>query len=260
MRGSWLVLLDPPQSGAWNMALDSALLRGAETDGLATLRLYSWDPPTLSFGRNEPARQRYDRNAIAARSLAVVRRPTGGRAVWHDREVTYAVAAPADTFGSLRATYREIHTMLAQALAALGAHVLLAADRPPAAVGSGACFASAAGGEVMAATAGGGKVVGSAQVRGEGAFLQHGSVLLAAEQDVVAAVTRGPADAPSATGLNELLPPNRATWAAVSGAIHHAAAARWGAPEQAGELPDRVRAWAEEMLPRFADAAWTWRR
>ncbi len=254
----WLVLIDPPQPGAWNMALDAALLRAAEQDGLRTLRLYSWDPPTLSFGRNEPALRRYDRNAIAARCLAVVRRPTGGRAVWHDREVTYAVAAPADTFGSLRATYREIHAMLAEALAALGAHVLLAADRPPAGVGAGACFASAAGGEVMAAT--GGKVVGSAQVRGDGAFLQHGSVLLAADQDVVAAVTAGRADAPSAAGLADLVPPNRATWAAVSAAIHGAATRRWRAPSAAGALPSSVRAWAAELRPRFADAAWTWRR
>jgi len=258
VKGDWLVLMDGPGSGAWNMALDSALLRAAEQDGLCTLRLYSWDPPTLSFGRNEPALRRYDRNAIAARSLAVVRRPTGGRAVWHDREVTYAVAAPAAVLGTLRESYREIHAMLAQALAALGAPVFLAADRPAAGVGTGACFASAAGGEVMAAT--GGKVVGSAQVRGDGAFLQHGSVLLAAEQDVVAAVTQGEADAPSAAGLMDLLPPNRATWQAVSTAVHAAAAARWGASAAAGELPSRVRTWAGELLPHFSDAAWTWRR
>jgi lipoate-protein ligase A len=260
VTGNWLVIVDRAASGAWNMALDAALLRAAEEDGLCTLRLYAWDPPTLSFGRNEPALKRYDRNAIAARALAVVRRPTGGRAVWHDREVTYAVAAPAAVFGSLRETYREIHAMLAEALSALGAHVLLAADRPPppAGVGAGACFASAAGGEVMAAT--GGKVVGSAQVRGDGAFLQHGSVLLAAEQDVVAAVTRGEADAPSATGLIELLPPNRATWAAVSAAIHSAAATRWGVPAGLGEIPPRVRVCAGDLLARYADAAWTWRR
>ena len=126
------------------MALDAALLSAAERDGACTLRLYAWDPPTLSFGRNEPALRRYDRAAIAARGLAVVRRPTGGRAVWHHREVTYAVAAPSSVFGSLRDTYREIHAMLADALTSLGAAVLLAADRPADGVGAGACFASAA--------------------------------------------------------------------------------------------------------------------
>ncbi len=258
MPGNWLVLIDGPGSGPYNMALDAALLRAAERDGLCALRLYSWDPATLSFGRNEPALRRYDRAAIAARGLATVRRPTGGRAVWHDREVTYAVAAPAATFGSLRETYREIHAMLAQALTSLGAHVLLAADRPAAGVGAGACFASAAGGEVMAA--GGGKVVGSAQVRGDGAFRPPGSVLLAADQTVVSAVPRGDADAPSATGLRELLPSGRATWDAVSGAIHAAAAARWGAPERSGEIPATVRECAGALLADFSDDAWTWRR
>ena len=256
--GEWLVLRDGPASGAWNMALDAALLRAAERDALRVLRLYAWDPPTLSFGRNEPALRRYDRGAISARVLAVVRRPTGGRAVWHDRELTYAVTAPEHVFGPLRATYREIHAMLAEALASLGAAVHLAADRPADGVGAGACFASAAGGEVLAV--GGGKVVGSAQVRGSGAFLQHGSVLLAADQAVVAAVTLGAATAPSATGLAELVPSKCATWEAVGAAIHRAAAARWGAPTARGALPDAVRRWAEELLPAYADAAWTWRR
>jgi len=240
------------------MALDAALLRAAERDALCVLRLYAWDPPTLSFGRNEPALRRYDRAAIAARGLAVVRRPTGGRAVWHDREVTYAVTAPDEVFGPLRATYREIHAMLAEALASLGAAVHLAADRPADGVGAGACFASAAGGEVLAV--GGGKVVGSAQVRGSGAFLQHGSVLLSAEQDVVTAVTLGAAKAPSASGLAELVPPRCATWEATATAIQRAAAKRWGAPADPATLPGAVRRWAAELLPMYADAAWTWRR
>ncbi len=256
--GEWIVLVDAPALGAWNMALDAALLRAAAADGLRALRLYAWEPATLSFGRNEPALRRYDRAAIAARGLAVVRRPTGGRAVWHDREVTYAVAAPEGTFGSLRATYREIHGMLADALGALGAPVHLAPDRPADGVGAGACFASAAGGEVLAV--GGGKVVGSAQVRGDGAFLQHGSVLLAAEQDVVAAVTLGAANAPLATGVGELVPSPCATWGAVAAAIHRAAVARWGAPAVPRAAPDSVRRLAEELLPTYADSGWTWRR
>jgi lipoate-protein ligase A len=258
VRREWLVLMDGPASGAWNMALDAALLSAAAREGRCTLRLYAWAPATLSFGRNEPALRRYDRAAIAARGLAVVRRPTGGRAVWHDREVTYAVAAPSTVFGSLRDTYREIHAMLAGALTSLGAAVLLAADRPADGVGAGACFASAAGGEVMALR--GGKVVGSAQVRGDGAFLQHGSVLLAAEQDVVAGVTVGEAAAPSASGIADLVAPERATWHAVATAIHRAAAERWGAPRGAGAAGAEVLQATEGLLAQYADPAWTWRR
>ena len=258
MGAEWLVLVEEPASGPRNMSIDAALLEAAGREGLCTLRLYAWNPPTLSFGRNEPALARYDRAAIAARGLAVVRRPTGGRAVWHHREVTYAVAAPAAVFGSLRASYREIHAMLAQALAAIGAEVRLAADRPADGVGAGACFATAAGGEVVAP--GGGKLVGSAQVRGDGAFLQHGSLLLVAEQDVVAGVTVGRAGPPAAAGLADLLGPERASWAMVSAAVHAAAARRWGVPARAGSLPADVRQSAERLVATYADPAWTWRR
>lgn len=255
---SWLLLTDPPASGTWNMALDQALLEAAEAEGLRTLRLYGWNPPTLSFGRNEPARARYDRAAIESRGLAVVRRPTGGRAVWHHHEVTYSVAAPSAAFGPLRDCYREIHSMLADALACLGADVRLAEERPAAGVGAGACFASAAGGEVVAE--GGGKVVGSAQVRLGGAFLQHGSVLLVADQGLVRSLALGAADAPAATGLAELVFPRRATRQAVNGAVADAAAARWGAPQAPGALPEPVHARAEALAARYADPAWTWRR
>jgi lipoate-protein ligase A len=257
-RLEWLLLMDPPADGPWNMALDEALLEAAEADGLCALRLYAWDPPALSFGRHEPALRRYDREAIAARGLATVRRPTGGRAVWHHREVTYSVAARSAAFGSLRETYHAIHSVLAAALTTLGAAVRLATGRSaqggPAA---GACFAGAAGGEVVAQA--GGKVVGSAQVRSGRAFLQHGSILLAAEQEVVSSVTRGPAEAPDATGLLELVLPKRATFAAVSGAVA-AAAGGWGVPGSPTTLPASVRARAEALLPRYAGAEWTWRR
>lgn len=253
-----LLLRDSAASGAWNMALDAALLEAAEADGLTAFRLYRWDPGTLSFGRNEPALKRYERDAIASRGLATVRRPTGGRAVWHEREVTYAVAAPAATFGSLKDSYLGIHALLAEALASLGADVTLAPEGPAAGVGAGACFASAAGGEVVAPD--GRKVVGSAQVRTGSAFLQHGSILLEAGQDVVAGVTRGAADPPSAVGLGELVAPGRSTWDAVSDAVADAAGRRWGARAEAGKLPASVRARAEVLVSRFRDDAWTWRR
>lgn len=254
----WLLLIDDAAGGAWNMALDQALLEAAEREGVATLRLYAWDPFTLSFGRNEPATRRYDRAAIERNGMAVVRRPTGGRAVWHADEVTYAVAAPAETFGTLRETYGAIHGLLAEALMGLGAPVGLAPDRPAVGVGAGACFASAAGGEVV--TLDGGKVVGSAQVRSEGAFLQHGSIILTGAQEEVAAVTRGGADAPNVVGLARLLPPAKAGRDAVVRAIAAAAARAWGVPDAPATLPDGLRAAAEALLPRFGDPAWTWRR
>ena len=240
------------------MALDAALLEAAEASGLGALRLYGWNPGTLSFGRNEPALKRYDRDAIERRGLGVVRRPTGGRAVWHQHEVTYAIAAPASSSFDLRTSYREIHTMLAEALGTLGAPVTLAESRPAHGVGAGACFASTAGGEVV--TTGGRKLVGSAQVRSGDAFLQHGSILLVAGQALVADLTRGAAEAPSQAGLAELVPANNATFEAVSEAVTRTAARRWRASASVSGSPERLRERAAALEAHFADDRWTWRR
>jgi lipoate-protein ligase A len=170
-----MLLVDPVgRSGDHNMSLDLELLVEAAL-GARLLRLYCWDPPTLSIGRNQSMEQ------ITDRSLPVVRRPTGGKAVWHEHEVTYAVAAPIATFGSLRSAYREIHTRIAAALRSLGADAALAGDRPAVRPSDRptSCFASSVGGEILVH---GRKLVGSAQVRRGAAFLQHGSILLAGTQ------------------------------------------------------------------------------
>ena len=164
------------------MAIDCALLDLARSGEGAVLRVYRWEPFCLSFGRHEPALRRYGRDNVMARGIDVVRRPTGGRAVWHARELTYSVAQPAAGI-SLRESYRAIHGMFADAVRRLGAPALLAADPPRVAgVGAGACFAQPVGGEVVVA---GRKVVGSAQLRENGALLQHGSMLLSDDQALV---------------------------------------------------------------------------
>ena len=236
------------------MALDLAMLDRAGQTGEGFLRLYRWKPFCLSFGRHEPALRRYDQAAILRRGLDVVRRPTGGRAVWHARELTYAVAAPVSWFGGLLESYQAIHTVLAQAAARLDARVELARPAPIAGVGSGACFASAAGGEVKSL---GKKLVGSAQVRQGSAFLQHGSLLLEDDQAMVAEVTRGTAPLGGEITLSE------------------AAGRRIGFDEAADAVADAFQSlgggWrpvaTQELMPpaashlaRFADPAWTWRR
>ncbi len=109
------------------MALDQWLLTEAERTGEGFVRLYCWEPFCLSFGRHEPAARRYDRALLEARGISTVRRPTGGRAVWHARELTYAVAAPVTAFGDdadrpvSGAAYSAIHTALLHAVRRLGA-------------------------------------------------------------------------------------------------------------------------------------------
>ena len=250
----WSLLDDlGPRPGWYQMALDLALLELAERRGEGFVRFYRWKPWCLSFGRHEPALRRYDRGRIEQQGLDTVRRPTGGRAVWHARELTYAVAAPVAWFGSLGESYRAIHQAIADALGTLGVRATLAEDRPVAGVGTGACFAAPVGGEVMAA---GRKLVGSAQLRLGGAFLQHGSLLLEDDQHLVAELTLGAAALPTDTTLTRV---------AGRTVPDH---------EAAGTLAVRFRQWpgqwrAFDLDPeqlagihaaRFRDPAWTWRR
>jgi lipoate-protein ligase A len=245
----WVLLRDSAgRTGPENMALDDALLHDAAASGRAFLRLYRWSPPCLSFGRHEPARTRYDRAAIERRGWDVVRRPTGGRAVWHDDEITYALAAPIAAFGSLPESYRAIHERLAAALRALGVPAELAPrNGRPLELSAGACFAAPVGGEV---TAQGRKIVGSAQVRMGTAFLQHGSILLGGSQERIDAVSYQPSAVSHATSLAVLLR-RTVTFDEVADAIVAAWAPHATATASYRPLPSPTV---------FSDPAWTWRR
>jgi lipoate-protein ligase A len=250
----WSLQDDPtPRPGWYNMALDLALLDEAERRGEGFVRLYRWSPWCLSFGRHEPALRRYDRHRIEHRGIDTVRRPTGGRAVWHARELTYAVAAPVARFGSLADSYRLVHQAIAAAVTSLGVTAAIADPRPTPGVGAGACFASPAGGEVMAE---GRKLVGSAQLRQGNAFLQHGSLLLDDDQRMVTEVTLGAAPVSGEITLSlaagRTVPDTEAA-AALTGAVQ-----AWGGQWQSfvGEPDALVRRHAN----RFRDPAWTWKR
>ncbi len=237
------------------MAIDQAMLDLAER-GTTCLRLYRWHPFCLSFGRNEPALRRYDRRRVESLGLDTVRRPTGGRAVWHADELTYAVACPAAVFGQLPAAYRAIHETLAAALRGLGAEPALARtpDRGTP-LDAGSCFASPAGGEVLVD---GHKVIGSAQLRQGDALLQHGSVLLGGSQAVVASVTRGVAAAGRDAPIGALL--GRTVGFEEAAAVVADAARAW--PGTWSELADPapVLAAARPHDARFRSPEWTWRR
>ena len=99
MSEAWRLLLDPPAAGAWNMAVDEVLLNGTAA-GISrpTLRFYQWMPPCLSLGYFQDFSV-VNLDGCRALGVEVVRRPTGGRAILHDRELTYSVALPASVLG-----------------------------------------------------------------------------------------------------------------------------------------------------------------
>lgn len=251
--------MTPAASGAANMALDEALMRHAARSSHWTLRIYSWSTATLSFGRNQRALDLYDPARVAAGGVRVLRRPTGGRALLHDAELTYSVTAPVAGAGRLSMAYTRINRLLVHALRAVGVDAQLAGlDRgrsgPP---GAAPCFDHPAPGEIIV---GGRKLAASAQWRSEGALLQHGSVLLSGDQSAVASLLRVPVPAPPAPAtLGELLggtPSMDALAQALFGAVR--------ALEDPGatrlDIGDEITSDVRRLHARYADPSWTWRR
>ena len=177
---SWRLILDGAHRGAWNMAVDEALVESVDA-GLSppVLRLYRWSPPALSLGFSQPF-QAADGAFCASRGVDVVRRPTGGRAVLHHLELTYALVAPLGSgpfTHDLQAAYRAICRALVAGLSNVGVRAAVAGEpeggmiKPTQAI---PCFIGPAAGEVVAE---GRKLVGSAMRRVGDAILQHGSIL-----------------------------------------------------------------------------------
>jgi lipoate-protein ligase A len=168
---SWLVVddLDRRLDAAGQMAADLALLDATVADGTPRLRLYRWRPPALSLGRFQPDTD-VDADACARFGVEIVRRPTGGRALLHGGDLTYAVTMPAR--GSVDATYRCLAAALCAGLADLGVPAEVAQHEGPA---GAVCMATQQGADLRVGTR---KVCGSAQVQRGGGVLQHGSILL----------------------------------------------------------------------------------
>ena len=256
---SWRLLESGPHDGALNMAVDVALMERARLTGETVLRTYSWASPTLSLGRNQRARGRYDRAALEDRAVAVVRRPTGGRAILHWRELTYSVTAPCASRASAAGMYEAINAMLLEALHRLGIDAQLASrsrrERQP---DEHPCFAEPSAGEIVVRTADGpGKLVGSAQYLEDGALLQHGSILLHDDQPLLRELTGGDTARTSAASVADALGRDAAP-DEVAQALADAVSLGTGAPTETLDW-DEMRAAAGEHVEKFRDPLWTWR-
>jgi lipoyl(octanoyl) transferase len=257
-RGVARLLLSVPADGATNMAVDEALLRRASRTGDVLYRVYAWAPPTVSLGRNQPAQGCYDLELARARGIEFVRRPTGGRAILHHREITYSVAAPIGAYGSLPESYHAINRLLVEALRTLGvdAHEAESSSRAPA-PSIAPCFDSPVSGELVA---GGRKLVGSAQVRDGHAFLQHGSILLEDDQrELTQLLVRPETSTPPATVRG--LIGRSITLNEFADALAGAVGAHDGQPPHIMELDDLLQDEVRTLIrTRYALADWTWRR
>ncbi|HYW31056.1 MAG TPA: hypothetical protein VE869_06060 [Gemmatimonas sp.] len=274
-----------PATGLRNMAVDAALLERAvarSDDGipLAIWRVYSWSTPTVSFGRNEATARRFTAESVAAAGLDVVRRPTGGRALLHAREITYSVAFPLASDVSWRVAYDAVNCLLRDALHSIGVHAQIAPDHGlpspegrvtgdtrPLLPDGPLCFDRPAPGELVVGHA---KLAASAVWRERGGFLQHGSILLHDDQALLlqAAATPVPAPSPGAC-LRDFFPGDAdddadadldddALRALVERALEQQLAAR--------AVVTPVHAWTSMQADiarwskRFSEPGWLWRR
>lgn len=196
-----------------NMAVDDLLFTALEEgrSDQPVLRLYTWEPATLSLGYHQPFAKSCDPAFLTREGFGLVRRPTGGKAVLHQHEVTYSVMAPfAGPFsGSLVDTYSAVAAALAAGLMRLGLPVTLKERALRIAPGSRApCFMVPSEKELLVE---GRKVVGSAQKRGHKAFLQHGAIPLTLDYEALAHAAADPGADLSAyrrafSGLADLRP------------------------------------------------------
>jgi lipoyl(octanoyl) transferase len=223
----WHLITDNPAPGAVNMATDEILLQSvAAATRLPTLRLYGWQPFCLSLGYGQRLREA-DEERIAAQGWAIVRRPTGGKAILHSNELTYSVTLPRDhelAQGDIVESYRRISTALLAGLRMLG---LTPQSEQHAQGNSGlgpVCFEVPSHYEI---TADGKKLIGSAQVRRKIGILQHGTLPLYGDMALICDALVYP-DAASREAAKSIVRERATTLEAVAGYLitwHEAAAA-----------------------------------
>jgi lipoate-protein ligase A len=268
MTHTWRILLTPPAPGAWNMAVDEALLASAGSgQALPTLRLYSWQPACLSLGYAQSFAD-VDVQRLHKCGWEVVRRVTGGRAILHTDELTYSVTAPLDDpllHGTILESYQRLAQALVSGARALGLPVEMAEPAPPVAAAKGpVCFEVPSAYEIVA---GGKKLIGSAQARKKEGVLQHGTLPLHGD---LTRITQALvfANEPARTEAAEKLLQRATTaeamlgrviaWETAAQAFVQAFSLELGIQFERGELTRLEQAHAAELVKKkYAHPGWT---
>lgn len=271
MTQTWRLILDGTADGYANMAIDEAILE-AHTGGKVppTLRFYRWEPACLSIGYFQRAGREVDEEGCRRLGVDWVRRPTGGRAILHDVELTYSVVAREDNplvSGRIRESYRKISLALLAGLRRLKipAEMALAQLRGQG-LGSAACFDAPSDYEI---TIHGRKAIGSAQVRRDGALLQHGSILLDVDIERQVGVLHPPGGM-TREDLAEYLAPRLISLGEALGrplspdelavALRAGFQESWGIILVEGTLTPGEQARVSDLRGKYASAEWNRRR
>lgn len=265
---TWRLLLTPPAPGAWNMALDEAILEHiGRGDSPPTLRLYAWEPACLSLGHAQPFAD-VDTTRLRERGWDVVRRATGGRAILHTDEITYSVIAPGDE-PRLAGTVLESYNRLARALLLAVQGLELPVEMKEGRVENGStpnpvCFEVPSTYEI---TVDGKKLIGSAQARKKEGVLQHGSLPLTGDLARICQVLVFENEAARAEAAARLLA--RAStvesalgrevgWESAAQAFIHAFKAQLGLSLKKGELSFSESKRTDELVKeKYDHPSWT---
>lgn len=268
MTERWRLLITPPARGAWNMAVDEAILGAAgRGQSLPTLRLYAWDPPCLSLGYAQPFAD-VDVERLNARGWEVVRRATGGRAILHTDELTYSIAAPLEhrlMQGTILESYQRLARALVAGVRSLGIPVEMAENAPVTGASKGpVCFEAPSAYEIVV---NGKKLIGSAQARKREGVLQHGTFPLTGDLTRITQALFFPDEQARAAAASKLL--QRATtaesvlgreiaWETAAQAIAESFQRELGIRLERGELSGEEMTRAEDLLQnKYAHPSWT---
>jgi lipoyl(octanoyl) transferase len=266
----WRLILTPAARGAWNMAVDEAILEHAQArrDGsLPTLRLYAWEPACLSLGHAQPFAD-VDHDRLKKRGWELVRRVTGGRAILHTDELTYSVIGNAEESvlaGGILESYNRLAQALLLAVSNLGLPVEIKEGKAnERAAPNPVCFEVPSTYEI---TVHGKKLIGSAQARKKEGVLQHGSLPLTGDLTRICQALSFESESARKSAAQRLLA--RATtvesalgrvvhWDAAAEAFTHAFETQLGICFERGELSASEAKRAEELVrEKYDHPSWT---
>jgi len=171
-------------TGEKNMQIDNDLLEFAIKNQVQepTFRLYAWSPACVSLGRNQKD-DFLDKDFLKSQNIDVVRRLTGGRALLHDKELTYSYICPVSSLNhgeSVIESYKEISQILIDGFGKLGIKLEFGGKKPHTKFDY--CMSISTGADLCFE---GKKLIGSAQFRKEGYILQHGSILFDYDKNLI---------------------------------------------------------------------------
>jgi lipoate-protein ligase A len=235
-------------------------MAAARETGELLVRTYAWSRPTISFGRNERTAGWYSPRTTELAQLDVVRRITGGRALLHHTELTYAIAGPAVAGDTVSSIFLQLSDILVAALRELRVPAEISAGTRRENPDGAPCFATVTRGEI---TVNERKLVASAQWRAHDAFLQHGSIMITDHQRLLErAVEAGRTlKFGSSAALDGLMPGPRPDASAFADALANAIHSQTGvAVERVAPgllVNEKV---VRSRIAHYQDPAWTWRR